>query len=109
MEVGKNGDPALNGVGFIRVVTSGKRKVTERLEGIDPPHSYTYTLVAGVPVKEGYLGKVEFAPRGNATQIKWSGNFTPKVPGTGWLIALMTKWTVNRIIDTIDETSRKSI
>ena len=91
MEVDKDGDPALNGVGFVRVVTSGKRKVIERLEGIDPPRSYTYTLVDGVPVKKGYLGKVEFTPKGDATQITWSGIFAPKAPGTSWLIALITK------------------
>ncbi len=103
MEVVNEGDPALNGVGFVRLVTSGKRKVTERLEGIDPPHSYTYTFVDGAPVKKGYIGKAEFFPNGNATQIRWSGAFDPKLPGSGWLIALMTKRIVNKIIDVIEE------
>jgi ligand-binding SRPBCC domain-containing protein len=105
MEAAQKGDPALNGVGFVRVVTSGKRKVTERLEAIDSLHSYTYTLVEGVPVKKGYVGKVEFTPKGGATQITWTGQFAPKAPGSGWLIALMTKRTVRKILDAIDTAS----
>jgi uncharacterized protein YndB with AHSA1/START domain len=109
MDVENEGDLALHGIGFQRAVISGKRKVVERLLGIDPPHSYTYTLLEGVPVKKGYLGKVEFTPKGDATQIKWSGTFIPKVPGTGWLITLVTKKIVNKIIDAIEETSCRTI
>jgi uncharacterized protein YndB with AHSA1/START domain len=105
MEVAKEGDPAQNDVGFVRVVVSGKRKVFERLEKVDPPHCYTYTLIDGVPVKEGYLGKVEFTPKGDATQLNWSVTLASKIPGTGWLIAMITKNTVGKIIDAIEATS----
>lgn len=108
MEVENAGDPALNGVGFERAVTSGKRKVMERLLSIDPPHSYTYTLFDGIPVKN-YLGKTEFTAKGDATEIIWAGTFSPKFPGSGWFIALMTKRTINKILDVNDETSCNAI
>jgi hypothetical protein len=67
MKVRDAGGPNTNGVGFTRAVTSGKRTVIERLLEVDPMRSYTYTLAEGVPVKEDYRGKVEFAPKGNST------------------------------------------
>ena len=109
MQVAKEGDPALLGVGFERAVSANGMKVVERLVAIDPPHSYSYTMVSGVPVKEGYLGKAEFTEKDGATMITWSGIFTPKIPCTGWLISFMTKKTINKIIDAIDEKSRKAV
>lgn len=108
MEVAKEGDPALHGAGFERIVTSGKRKVVERLLTVDPLHSYTYTLVEGVPVKNDYLGKVDFSSEGDSTQVTWSGSFTPKAPGSGWIIAIKTKDTVNKILDAIEAESLRT-
>jgi hypothetical protein len=102
MEVLREGDLSLYGVGFLRAVDSGGKKVLEQLEAVDPPHSYTYTLVGGAPVKKGYLGKVEFTPVEGGTQITWSGKFSPKVWGTGWLAAIVIKKTVGKIIDAVE-------
>lgn len=107
MEVAKEGDPALLGVGFERAVSANGIKVVERLVSIDPPHFFSYTMVSGVPVKEGYLGKVAFTEKDGATVITWSGVFTPIIPGTGWLITFMSKKTINKIIDAIAEKSLK--
>jgi hypothetical protein len=63
---------------------------------------YTYTLAEGAPVKEDYLGMVEFTPEGDVTKIIWSATFTPKIPGTGWIGALVIKNVVNKIIDVIE-------
>lgn len=102
MKVQNTGDPDKNGAGFTRAVTSGKRTIIERLLEVDPMRSYTYTLAEGAPVKEDYRGKVEFTPKGNATLLIWSAEFTAKIPGTGWLGALLIKKTVNNIVDVIE-------
>lgn len=109
MEVENEGNPLLQGKGFQRALILGNRRVIERLEDINPPHSYTYTIVDGIPVKKGYLGKVEFMPKGDATQITWSGIFTPKFPGSGWLVALQAKKTAGRVVDAIEETSCRTV
>ncbi len=102
----KDGDPSRNGVGSQRIITFGKRRVVESLESIDPPHSYTYAIISGSPVKY-YLGKAEFVSKGEFTEIRWSGEFTPKIPGIGWIIIKTTKKIVNTLIDDIEKTTKQ--
>jgi ligand-binding SRPBCC domain-containing protein len=108
MKVRDAGDPDKNGAGFTRAVTSGKRTIIERLLEVDPMRSYTYTLAEGVPVKEDYRGKVEFTPKGTATELIWTAKFTAKIRGTGWLGALLIKNTVKKIIDEIEDECRST-
>lgn len=102
MEVVNSGDPVKNGAGFTRAVRSGNKTIIERLLSVDPLKSYTYTLAEGAPVKEGYLGKLELTPEGDATKITWSGTFTPKLPGSGWLCTLVIKSIASKIVDSIE-------
>jgi len=102
MEVRDEGNPGKNGVGFTRAVKSGSGTVIERLLSVDPMKCYTYTLAEGAPVKKDYLGMVEFTQVGDVTKITWSATFTPKIPGTGWIGALVIRSIVNKIINFIE-------
>jgi hypothetical protein len=105
VEVENQGDPASHGVGAIRTITIGKVKVRERLESINAPNSYTYRILSGAPMKDHHA-KGEFIPQGASTEIRFTYEFTPKILGIGWLVALMTKKAINRYIDEIEKTSR---
>jgi len=100
----KEGDTKLNGIGMERTITffKQKSKVRERLETIDPPNSFTYSILSGAPVKS-YLGKAEFSPNVESTNIKWSGTFTPKIIGTGWLIGRISLKNINDFIDELEK------
>ena len=100
VEVEKEGDSESNGVGTIRTITIGKVRVRERLESVNPPNSFTYTILSGAPMKD-YLGRVEITPKNDKSVIRWNVNFTPKLPGTGWIGALVSKKAINRIIDEV--------
>ena len=102
MKVHTLGDSNKNGAGFARAVTSGKMTIIERLLEVDPMRSYTYTLAEGAPVKDDYRGKVAFVQNGSDTLLTWSAHFTAKIPGTGWISAIVIKSTVNKIIDAIE-------
>lgn len=102
MEVRNEGNPEKNRVGFVRAVKSGNSTIIERLLSVDPMKCYTYTLAEGAPVKDDYLGIVEFIQEGDFTRISWSVKFTPKIPGAGWISALVIKSVVNKIIDFIE-------
>lgn len=102
MEVRNEGDPSKYGAGFVRAVNSGINTINERLISVEPMKCYTYTLAEGAPVKEDYLGKVEFTQVGDATKIIWSVKFAPKIPGTGWIFKLGIKSAVNKIINFIE-------
>jgi hypothetical protein len=105
VKVEKKGDPEANGSGTIRDITIGKVRVRERLESVNPPNSFTYSLLSGAPVKD-YLGNVEIAPQEDKSFVRWSVKFTPKFPGTGWLGAIVSKKTINRLLDETERGNR---
>ena len=105
IEVEKEGDSESNGVGTIRTITIGKVRVRERLESVSPPNSFTYTILSGAPMKD-YLGRVEITPQDDKSVIHWNVKFTPKLPGTGWIGAIISKKVINRIIDEVVASNR---
>lgn len=94
----QEGDPAANGVGAIRRIDG---KIRERLESMDPPNAYTYTVLSGVPIKD-HLGRVEIKPQDGKALVNWSVRFNPKLPGTGWLIKNVYQKTLNKMIDELE-------
>lgn len=101
VKVETKGDPEANGAGTIRTITIGKVRVRERLESVTPPNSFTYTILSGAPMKD-YLGSVEIAPQDNKSLVRWNVKFTPKIPGTGWLGAIVSKKTINRLLNEME-------
>jgi len=101
--VEKEGDPNVNGVGMERTIhfLKQKAKIYERLESYDPPNSFSYSVLSGAPVKS-YFGKAEFSAAGDATKVKWSGTFAPKIPGLGWLIGIMSLRSINDFLDELE-------
>jgi len=78
--------------------------VRERLDSIDPPKSFAYIILSGAPIKN-HSGKAEFIPKGSSTEIRWSGEFSPKIPFTGWICCKVSKGAVNGLIDEIEKSS----
>ena len=99
--VHEKGDEKYKGVGTIRTIKLGMFSVMERLEAVEPHQSYMYCILAGSPVKQ-YLGKWEFQAENDETILRWSADFRPKFPLTGWIIGLVTKRVVHRIIDQME-------
>jgi hypothetical protein len=40
------------------------------------------------------------------TDVSWDVQFRPAVPGTGWMISLVSKRTLNRVLDVVAVSSR---
>ena len=57
-----------NGIGAIRNINIRGAKARERLESIDPPNSFTYSMLSGAPVK-AYLGTVNVVAQNGTTLI----------------------------------------
>jgi carbon monoxide dehydrogenase subunit G len=102
IEIEQKGDEANGGVGCLRQIKMGGRIFRERLESIDPPHAYTYSMLSGAPIKT-YSGKVELTAEGANTRIRWSVNFTPRYPGTGWIINRINIKNYNKFIDELEK------
>lgn len=105
--VHEKGDPKYNGVGTTRTIKIGVFSAMERLEAVEPNRSYIYCILSGSPVKQ-YLGKFEFSEENGSTFIRWHADFKPKIPMTGWIIAIVTKKMVHKILDQIETDHQKA-
>jgi hypothetical protein len=90
------------GAGAERTITIGSVCVRERLLSVNAPQSFTYTILSGAPMKD-HRAKTDFIPLGSATEIRVAVEFTPKIPGTGWIVGMVTKKAINRFIDEIEK------
>ncbi len=94
------------GAGAERTITIGSVCVRERLLSVNAPQSFSYTILSGAPLKD-HRAKVDVIPRGPATEIRWAVEFAPKIPGTGWVVGMVTKKAVNRFIDEIEKATNR--
>lgn len=105
IEVEEEGDPKKHGIGAIRKITIGRVRARERLETVNSPHSFTYRVLSGAPVKS-YVGTVKTIARDGTTELQWTVEFIPKIPGIGWLVSRVSKRAINRFIDEIEAGTR---
>lgn len=79
------GDATPEGLGALRVFTTGRHKSTERVVERRPGEVFAYTLEAGLALRD-YKAVVTLTPTAEGgTTINWHSTFTAKVPGTGGL------------------------
>jgi uncharacterized protein YndB with AHSA1/START domain len=76
----REGDPAPNGVGAVRVLRAVGPPIREEITTFDAPHRMGYKMLSGAPLRD-YVGTVELAESGEGTQVNWSVSFTPRLPG----------------------------
>ncbi len=105
IEIEEKGDPEENGIGAIRNINIKGAKARERLESVDAPNSISYRMLSGAPVKE-YVGTVNVVAQDGATLINWDVKLIPKIPGIGWIVAMVIRKAINRFIDAIEEGHR---
>lgn len=79
----REGVPAPNGIGCVRVISNGGVKVFEEVVSFDPPERMTYRVVkGGIPIKD-HLGEVVFEAHERGTLVSWRCRFNSKIPGLG--------------------------
>ena len=95
----REGDPAPNGSGCVRVITSAGMPVYEEILEFDVPTRMTYSLVKGAMPIRDHLGEVDFSDDGEGTLIEWRARFNSKIPGLGWLLKLVVQRVFNKAMD----------
>jgi hypothetical protein len=84
-ELEKPGAGEPEGPGAVRIFRSGRIVGRDEILGFTPDRSFRYAHLRGLPVKD-YRGEVDLRPIDGGTAISWQVEFSPKVPGTGWLM-----------------------
>ena len=79
-ELEREGDPAPNGVGAIRVLHAVGPPLREEVTVFEPSRRLDYRMLSGAPVRN-YRGKVVLTPVDAETEVIWSVSLTPRLPG----------------------------
>ncbi|WP_156690610.1 SRPBCC family protein [Mycobacterium sp. Marseille-P9652] len=79
----RQGNPAPGGIGAIRKVGMWPVAVQEETIAYEQDRRHAYKMVGRSPA-EDYVGEVVFTPNASGgTDIRWTGSFVERVPGTG--------------------------
>ena len=79
------GDGSPEGLGAVRLFTTGRHRSRERVVERVPGQRFTYVLEAGLALAD-YKAVVTLAPsEAGGTTINWRSTFRAKVPGSGGL------------------------
>jgi hypothetical protein len=70
------------GLGAVRLFTTGRHKSRERVVTCRPGEAFAYELEQGLPLRD-YRAVITLTPHPGGTTINWRSTFSAKVPGTG--------------------------
>lgn len=87
------GEHEPEGVGAIRLFRKGRVTGRDQVAEVIPDRRFSYLHVSGLPVRD-YRADIDLIPAPDGTRIRWHIEFTPKVPGTGWL----WRWGIERFV-----------
>ncbi len=97
-ELMEPGDGTPEGVGAVRLFTTGRHTSRERVVERRPGEAFAYVLEAGLPLRD-YRAVVTLSPAEAGTLIRWRSTFRAKVPGTGWLYRRELGKFIGRTVD----------
>ncbi len=95
-ELEKEGVPAPNGVGAVRVLSMVGPPLREEVVEYERPTKFVYRLLSGAPLKD-HVGTVTLEPEGSGTLMIYTVDTTPTVPIGGGAVVAVTKQSVGRL------------
>lgn len=102
----REGEPAPNGVGAIRVVGVVGPPLREEVIAYERPTRFSYTLLAGLPLRD-HVGTVELSPHGSGTRMVYAVRTTPTVPIVGGAVVGFVKLGIKQLLDGVTAESER--
>lgn len=93
----REGEPAPNGVGAIRVISAVGPPLREEVVAYEPPSRFSYKVLTGAPVRN-HLGTIELSPDGDGTKMVYAVRMTPTVPLVGGVVVGVVKQGIKVLI-----------
>lgn len=100
VELEREGEPAPNGVGAIRVLRAVGPPLREEVIAYRPPSRFSYRLLSGAPVRD-HVGTVELEPEGEGTRAVYVVRTIPTVPLIGSAVVAVVKRAVASLFEGI--------
>lgn len=105
-ELEREGEPAPNGVGAIRVLRAVGPPLREEVIGYEPSRRFSYTLLSGIPVRD-HVGTVELTPEGSGTQIVYTVRTMPTLPLVGAAVVAAVRLGVKQLLNGVAAESER--
>jgi uncharacterized protein YndB with AHSA1/START domain len=105
-ELEREGEPAPNGVGAIRVLTAVGPPLREEVLAYEPGTRFSYKLLSGLPLRD-HIGTVELTPAGGGTKVVYAVRTTPTVPLAGGAVVAMVKVGVKQLLGGVAKESER--
>jgi uncharacterized protein YndB with AHSA1/START domain len=102
----REGDPAPDGLGAIRVLGVIGPPLREEVVAYEPSRRFSYVLLSGLPVRD-YLASVELTADGTGTRMAYAVKLTPTVPLVGAVVVAIAKQGVGTLIGGIQKESER--
>lgn len=104
----REGTPAPNGVGAIRVIGGAGPSLREEVVSYEPPSRFSYTVLTGAPIRN-HLGTVELSPEGDGTRMVYAVRMAPTLPLAGAPVVAAIKLGIKVLIrGVIKESERRA-
>ncbi|MDQ3725241.1 MAG: SRPBCC family protein [Actinomycetota bacterium] len=105
-ELEREGDPAPNGVGAIRVLTVAGPPMREEVLVYERPYRFAYKILSGLPVRD-HVGTVELQPSEGGTEVVYAIKTTPTIPFGGAATVLVLKQAIKGLLDGVAKESER--
>jgi uncharacterized protein YndB with AHSA1/START domain len=105
-ELEREGDPAPDGAGAIRVIHTVGPPLREEIVAYERPTRFSYTVLSGAPIRD-HIGNADLSPEGEGTKVVYAVHMTPTVPLAGGLITLVIKRAISRLLDGVSKESER--
>ncbi len=94
----REGDPAPNGVGAIRVLSAVGPPMREEVIAYERPHRFSYKVLSGLPVRD-HVGTASLEAVGDGTKVTYALRTTPTIPYAGVVVMLVLKRAISQLLD----------
>jgi uncharacterized protein YndB with AHSA1/START domain len=105
-ELEREGEPAPNGVGAIRVLRAVGPPMREEVTAYEPPHRFSYRMLSGAPLRD-HVGDVTLEPAVGGTRVVYRIDSTPTVPVVGHAMLGVLRVALSRLLAGVDREAER--
>jgi uncharacterized protein YndB with AHSA1/START domain len=102
----REGEPAPNGLGAIRVLTVAGPPMREEVIAYERPRRFSYKVLSGLPVRD-HVGTVELTPADGGTHVTYAVRTTPTLPVGGFAVVAVMKQAIKGLLDGVAKESER--
>lgn len=108
-ELEREGDPAPNGVGAIRVLRAVGPPIREEVVLYERPSRFSYKVLSGLPLRD-HLGTVSLEPSDGGTKVTYALKAIPTVPFAGKVVMIGLERAVTELLNgVVSESERRAV